>query len=117
MQDPAGEVRTNLYVMYSYGPLHMDEHSLDDLLEPTYSSSSPIRDLTLKTNRNQRKKDEGSEKGSEIYVLMAYDDDDDDDDSLNELRIYIYIYILELWNKIFVWGRYFDKLFNNFVTC
>ena len=37
--------------MYSGGPLHMDEKRRDDQLEPTYSSSVPIRDVTLKTYR------------------------------------------------------------------
>ena len=35
MQDTAGEVGTSSYVMYSSGPIHMDEQRLDDQLEPT----------------------------------------------------------------------------------
>ena len=37
-RDTAGEVRTSSYVMYSVGPLHMDEQRQDVQLEPTYSS-------------------------------------------------------------------------------
>ena len=33
MQDIAGEVRMNLWAMYSYGPLHTDEQGLGDSLE------------------------------------------------------------------------------------
>ena len=39
--------------MYSCGPLHMDEQRKDNKLEPTYSSSVPIRDVILKTCRKQ----------------------------------------------------------------
>ena len=34
IRDTAGEVGTSLLVMYSYGPLHMDEQKQDDQLEP-----------------------------------------------------------------------------------
>ena len=54
MWDTAGEVRTSSLVMYSGGPLHMDEQRQDDQLEHTYSSSVPIRDGFLKTCRKQR---------------------------------------------------------------
>ena len=36
-------------MIYSCGPLYMDEQRYDDLLEPTYSSSVPIRGIALKT--------------------------------------------------------------------
>ena len=52
MQDPAGEVGTSSYVMYSSGPLDMDEQRPEGQLEPTYSSSLPIQDVALKTSRN-----------------------------------------------------------------
>ena len=35
-------------MIYSYGPLHMDEQRQDVQLEPTYSSSVPILDVALK---------------------------------------------------------------------
>ena len=37
--DTAGEIRTNSKAMYSYGPLHMDVHVLNDNLELFYNSS------------------------------------------------------------------------------
>ena len=80
--------------MYSYGPLQMDEQRQDDQLEPTYCSSVPIRDVALKTSLKQWTIEKGGEKGSEIFVLMAWHDDDNDDDVLicfNRL----------LWNKPF----------------
>ena len=43
--------KDELISVYSGGPLHMDEQRQDDQLEPTYNSSVPIRDMTLKTNR------------------------------------------------------------------
>ena len=46
MRDTAEEVGTSSYVMYSCGPLHMAEERQDDQLEPTYSSSVPIRDVS-----------------------------------------------------------------------
>ena len=42
MQDTAGEVGTSSLVMYSCGPLPMDEQSQEDQLEPTYNSSMQI---------------------------------------------------------------------------
>ena len=75
----AGEVRTNSWVMYSCGPLHMDEQRQDDQLEPTYSSSVPIWDVVLKTCRKQWTTEKGGEIGSRISVLIARRDDDDDD--------------------------------------
>ena len=52
--------------MYSCGPLHMD-----DQLEPTYSSTVPIRDVALRTYPKQWTIGRGGEKGSGISVLMA----------------------------------------------
>ena len=49
MQDIAGEVRTTSLGMYSCGPPHTDELRLDDQLEPLYSSSVSIEDITWKT--------------------------------------------------------------------
>ena len=61
---------------------------LENQLEPTYSSSVPIRDVTLKTDQKQWTIRRGGERGSGIFVLIVQHDDDDDDD------IYIYICIL-----------------------
>ena len=80
MRDSAREVGASSKMMYSCGPLHMDEQRQDDQLEPTYSSSVPIRDVDLKTCRKQWMIAKGSEKGSGISVLMVRPDDDDDDD-------------------------------------
>ena len=57
----------------------MDELRQDDQLEPTYTSSVPIREVVLKTCRKQWTIEKGSEKGLGISVLMARHDDDDDD--------------------------------------
>ena len=61
----------------------MDEQRQDDQLEPTYSSSVPIRDIALKTCRKQWTIWRGGERGSGIFVLIARHDDDDDDKDLN----------------------------------
>ena len=53
MRDTAGEVGTSSWMMYSCGPLHMDEQRLDVQFEPTYSSSVPIRDVALGIGRKQ----------------------------------------------------------------
>ena len=42
----------------------MDEQRQDDQLEPTYSSSVPIRDVGLKTCRKQWTIGRGGERGS-----------------------------------------------------
>ena len=64
--------------MYSCRPLHMDKQRQDDQLEPTYSSSLPIRDVVLKTCRKQWTIGRGGERGLGISVLMVRNDDDDD---------------------------------------
>ena len=56
----------------------MDEQTQDDQLEPTYSSSVPIRDVAQKTFRKQWTIEKGDDKGSGISVLMAWHDDDGD---------------------------------------
>ena len=66
--------------MYSCGPLHIDYQRQDDQLEPTYSSSMPIRDVAPKTCRKQWTIGSSGERGSGIFALMAWHDDDDDDD-------------------------------------
>ena len=62
--------------MYSGGPLHKDEQRQGDQLEPTYSSSLPIQDVTLKTCRKQWTIRRGGERGSGRSVLMARRDDE-----------------------------------------
>ena len=49
----------------------MDEQRQDDQLEPTYSSSVTIRDVTLKTCRMQWAIGRGGESGSGISVLIV----------------------------------------------
>ncbi len=65
-------------MMYSCRPLHMDEERQDDQLEPTYSSSVPIRDVALRTCRKQWTTGRSGERGSRISVPAARHDDDDD---------------------------------------
>ena len=77
MQNSAGDVRTNSLVMYSSGPLHMDEQRQDDLLEPIYSSSVPIQDVTLKTYRKRYMIWKSGERASGGSVLAAQLDNDD----------------------------------------
>ena len=62
----------------------MDEQREDIQLEPTYSSSVPIRVVVLKTFRKQWMIGRGGERTSGISVLIArHDDDDDDDDCIS----------------------------------
>ena len=91
MRDAAGEVRTNSEVTYSCGPLHMDKQSQDDQLEPTYSSSVPIQDVTLKTCRKPWTVEKGGEKGSRISMPMAQHDDCDDYSFNEKLELFIEI--------------------------
>ena len=56
----------------------MDEQRQDDQLETRYSSSVLIRDVALKTYREQWTIEKSGERGSGISVLMARHDDDDD---------------------------------------
>ena len=55
----------------------------DDQLEPTYSSSVPMRDVVLKTCRKQWTIERSDEKGSGISELLSWHDDDDEDDDIN----------------------------------
>ena len=63
MQDTTGEVRTNSQVMYSSGPLHMDEQRQDDQQEPIYNSSVSIQDIALKTSRERWTIETGEREG------------------------------------------------------
>ena len=71
MRDTAGEVGTSLLGINSSGPLHMDKQRLDNQLQPTYSSSVTIWDVTLKTCWQQWTIGRGGERGSGISVLIA----------------------------------------------
>ena len=53
--------------MYSCRPLHMGEQRQDDQLEPIYSSSVPIQDVTLKTCWKQWTIGRGGERESQGY--------------------------------------------------
>ena len=81
-RDTVREVGTNSWVMYSCGPLHMDEQRQDVQLEPTYSSSVPIRDVAMRIGRKQWTIGRYDGRESETSVLIAWYDDDDDDDIL-----------------------------------
>ena len=105
MQDTVGEADTNSKLMYSCGPLHMDEQRQDDQVEPTYISSVPIRDVVLKTNRKQWTIGWGGDRGSGISVLIARDD------------IYIYIYIYISTNVSFHSFVNVIPNFNSFFNC
>ena len=56
----------------------MDEQRQDDQLEPTYNSSVPIQDVTLKAYRKRQRIKKGGGRGSGRSVLVAREDDDDD---------------------------------------
>ena len=77
LQDTAGDVEMNSQVMYSCGPLHMDEQRQDIQLELTYSSSVLIQDIAMRTCRKQWTIGRCGKRGSEISVLIAWHDDDD----------------------------------------
>ena len=49
----------------------MDEHRLDDQLEPIYNSSVPIQDVNLKTSWEQWTIETGGESGSGRSMLAA----------------------------------------------
>ena len=49
----------------------MDDQRQDDQLEPTYSSSVPIRDVVQKTNRKQWTIGRVGERGLGISVLIV----------------------------------------------
>ena len=71
MQDTAGEVRTNSSAIYSRGPLHMDEQSQNDQIEPIYNSSVLIQDVALKTYREGWTIETVAGRGSGRSVLAA----------------------------------------------
>ena len=71
----AREVGTSSWVMYSCGPLHMDEQRQDVQFEPTYSSSVPIREVALRICRKQWTIGRCGERRPGISVLIAWHDD------------------------------------------
>ena len=62
--------------MYFCGPPHMDEESLGNQLEPTYSSSVPIQDVAWKNCHEQWTIEMDTERGSGKSMLAARHDDD-----------------------------------------
>ena len=58
-------------MIYSCGPLHIDEQRLNDQLEPTYNSSVPIQDIALKTFRERWTIETGGKRGSGRFMLAA----------------------------------------------
>ena len=77
MRDTSGEVGTNLWVMYSCEPFHMDEQRQDVQFEPTYSSSAPIWDVALRIWWKQWTIGRCGERRSGISMLIAWHDNDD----------------------------------------
>ena len=56
----------------------MDMQRQDDQFEPTYSSSVPIQDVTLRICGKQWTIGRRGERGSGISMLIVQHDDDDD---------------------------------------
>ena len=75
MRDTAGEVRVNLYLMYTCGPFNMDEQRMDHQQERTNNSS-----LAWRTSRERWTIGTDGERGSGKSVLAAWRDDGADDD-------------------------------------
>ena len=93
-QDTAGAEGTSSLVMYSSGPLHMDEEKQDIQLEHTYSSYVPIRDVVLRISRKQWTIGRSGERRSGISELVAWYDDDHDDDIFLSNNFYLIIVIV-----------------------
>ena len=96
---------------YSRGLLHMDEQRQDDLLEPTYNWSVPIRDVTLKTYRKRRAIEKSGVRGLGKAVLVAWQDDGDDDILFHFVDFNISCII---WLSI--WGWLFSNLLYSFTV-
>ena len=90
-------------VVYSGGPLHMDEQRQDDQLEPTYNSSVLIQDVALKTCRKQWTIEKGGKKESGISVLMVWHDDHDDIQHFN-VRVELKYELLDAYWKLLFYG-------------
>ena len=78
-------------MMYCCGPHYIDEQGQDNKLEPTYSTSVPIRNVVLKTCRKQWTIEKSGEKGPGISEPMARYED--------YIYIYIYMHVYTLWEK------------------
>ena len=65
----------------------MDKQKQDNHLKLTYSSSVPIRDVTLKTCRKQWIIERGGVKGSGISVLIVQHDDNADDETGCHIKV------------------------------
>ena len=63
--------------MFSNRPPHMAEQKQDDQLEPTYSSSLRIRDVTLRTCQKRCTIGKSGERGSGMSMLLTCHDDDE----------------------------------------
>ena len=98
MRDTAGEVGMNSEGTYSCGPLHMDEQRQDGQPKPTYYSSVPIQDVTLKTCRKRWLIEKGGSRGSEISARH-----DDDDDIYIHACIYIYYVYMDMYVCIYIY--------------
>ena len=70
MRDTAREVGSSSWVIYSCGPLHMDEQRQDVQFEPTCSSFVPIREGALRICRKQWTIGRCGERRSGISVLI-----------------------------------------------
>ena len=64
--------RNVLIMIYSCGPLHLDEQSQDVQREPTYRSSVPIRDVALRISRKQWTIGRCGAGGSGISMLIEW---------------------------------------------
>ncbi len=69
----------------------MDKQRQDDQLEPTYSSSVPIRDVALKTYRKQWTIGRGGERESGISMMIAQYDDDN---GITKFELYIDVVLI-----------------------
>ena len=83
LPDIGGEVGTSWKVMYSCGPIHMDEQSQYDHLKPTYSSGIDTVSGPEDLPEAIHDKDGWRERVRDIHVIARHDDDDDDATLLN----------------------------------
>ena len=64
-----------------------DEQKQDDQLERTYTSSMRMRNVALRTCQKRWTIGKSGERGSGIFVLVAWHDDDDDVDKFTKQTI------------------------------
>ena len=95
MRNSAGEVGTNLWETYSCGPPHIGVQRQDNQREPTYNSSVPIQDVSLKSYCKWWTVEKGGGRGSGRSVLMGQHDDDDDDDD-GDRYIFLTMVLMQL---------------------